>query len=679
MSDHRLDIRRTAGGLSFYIDGSLQFDTRDEHIYHESLVMPAASISSGRADNPLNALILGGGDGLSLRELLKYPSFKKVDLVDYDKDVIDFAGTIFAPWNKNSLSDKRSFIRVDDAEKYLAASKKIYDLIIADFTFPDTLEGCRLFTADFFGLVKKRLSRGGLFALNAVSPEFSSCAYWSIFKTLLELKIYPKPMRVNIPSFLSHGYGEWGSFFASKIPITSKELKTIKLPSARKYMDAGVLLDSLRFPDHLVNPGFVLGKAIHEPSDLLGLLNMSEQYYISEGKTIDFSYSLSSRRMRDLLALRADLLASEMAAEWQGWLISIMRSLDWELFMAEAEKKFRTMSAKTYEEFKRLRKEVPTFLSENIFTLERAYQCFAVLMILIIFINLVYPDNSFAKGGGYGGHGYNSGDEPEITIIATFPPSPFHGAGFRPPNLDYSVPDMRGMTYKKASVLLTDPESGAVVKEQFFYALSDQIFLTHTGHPYLVFPLLPYAYKMEAGGFTLMQVEVQGKLFEFYPDPDAVQSYLKNLELQQRAVDKTLNDYDKWLAWASPARYIDGEINNETAEIKNVRAIREALFKEDEDKKLYECLASSQNPFQAYLIAPGVYLTRDGAILFHRADGQWLNYPYPGFLSVYSGIGLLMPTDPLDRFIETVIRYNISRYPASHPVNILLRRYYEGK
>ncbi|MDD4955151.1 MAG: fused MFS/spermidine synthase, partial [Candidatus Omnitrophica bacterium] len=293
MSSHRLNVRDTGSDLFFYIDGSLQFAASDEHIYHELLAAASAFISTPRVKKPLNALIMGGGDGLCLREILKVETLKEVTLVDYDKEVLELARTTFSPWNKNSLCDSRVNIQVKDAREYLASTKKIFDLIIADFTFPSSLDECGLFTSKFFYLVGKRLSQRGIFALNAVSPYLSCAAYWSIFKTLLSLKIYPKPMHANIPSFVSHGYGEWGFFLASKTPVSRREIKNIKLPQGLRFLTAASILESMQFPCDAVRPGFLTGNILEEPCDLLGFLNTSELWPVAGSQMFDFSYSLS--------------------------------------------------------------------------------------------------------------------------------------------------------------------------------------------------------------------------------------------------------------------------------------------------------------------------------------------------------------------------------------------------
>ena len=340
MPQNKLDIQATPESTAFYIEGSLQFDTRDEFIYHETLVIPAASLLSARVTRPANALVLGGGDGLALRELLKFDMFRRIDLVDYDPEVIRCGKTTFAPWNRDALYDSKVRVIVDEAQRYLHTSRKVYDLIVADFTFPDNLAASQLFTTAFYDLIKKRLSSKGFVTLNAISPETSSPAYWSIFKTLASLKLHPIPLRAKIPSFISHGYGEWGFFLSSPSPVLSRELKRIRLSVPSRYLTKESLLEGMRFSKTGTALGLSLATVLSEPSDLLCFLNMPVQAAADHGEQIDFSKRLSAKDLR-ALGIQYDLIASGMTAEWCERLIKVWLELDWEALLSETEKNIK--------------------------------------------------------------------------------------------------------------------------------------------------------------------------------------------------------------------------------------------------------------------------------------------------------------------------------------------------
>ena len=203
MSRHRLETREVPGGRAFYIDGSLQFDSRDEAVYHEALALPPLALAAARLKRPLEALVLGGGDGLALKRLLG-GGVKRAELVDYDPGVLALARGEFSAFNGGALDDRRVKVHTGDAVKYLASGRGLFDLALADFTFPEDLAGCSLFTRSFFSSVRARLAAGGLFAMNAVSPDRFPAAFWSLYRTLASARLYPRPLRLSIPSFTLH-------------------------------------------------------------------------------------------------------------------------------------------------------------------------------------------------------------------------------------------------------------------------------------------------------------------------------------------------------------------------------------------------------------------------------------------------------------------------------------------
>src|SRR5258708_756752 len=107
--------RREDGSVAFFIDGDLQFDSRDEANYHEALALPAVMVAAQRSSGSLRAFIAGGGDGLTARELLKSARVEHIDLVDMDPTVLALANCDFAAFNKDSLTDNRVAVHTQDA------------------------------------------------------------------------------------------------------------------------------------------------------------------------------------------------------------------------------------------------------------------------------------------------------------------------------------------------------------------------------------------------------------------------------------------------------------------------------------------------------------------------------------------------------------------------------------
>src|SRR6516162_8820289 len=112
--DTTLVLERRSGGLRLYLGGDLQFDTDDEAMYHDRLAHPAMLAARARFAGPLDLLVLGGGDGLLVRELLRHDGVASIRLIDYNPEVLALAATELAPWNESSLTDTRVVVEVAD-------------------------------------------------------------------------------------------------------------------------------------------------------------------------------------------------------------------------------------------------------------------------------------------------------------------------------------------------------------------------------------------------------------------------------------------------------------------------------------------------------------------------------------------------------------------------------------
>src|SRR6516165_10112669 len=145
-SNTTLVLERRPGRLRLYLGGDLQFDTDDEVIYHERLSHPALLATRARFAGPLNLLVLGGGDGLLVRELLRHEGVASVRVIDYNPEVLALAGTELAPWNGSSLADNRVVVEVADVREALAKAGSFH-AIFSDLTCPGTLADCGLLHA----------------------------------------------------------------------------------------------------------------------------------------------------------------------------------------------------------------------------------------------------------------------------------------------------------------------------------------------------------------------------------------------------------------------------------------------------------------------------------------------------------------------------------------------------
>ena len=657
MPSNKLDIRQTLDGTAFYIDGSLQFDTRDEFIYHEMLVLPAAGILSLRKKGPFRALVLGGGDGLALREILKFDRLRRVDLIDYDPEVLRYGKEEFALWNKNAFHDKRVTVTVEEAGRYLRCCRKTFDLIVADFTFPDNLETSHLFTEEFYSLVRQHLSPAGIAAFNTVSPEMSAPAFWSIHKTLASLKMHPRPFRVPVPAFISQGYGEWGFFLSSPSPILCRELKGIKEAVPAQYFNTDIFLKGMQFPRRKVFCGMSLAKVLKEPPDLLGLLNMPLRISGEDRETVDFSRRFSAKDLR-LMGLDPRLAASEFTPEWYERMAAVLRSLDWETFFDEVEKSIKGGFQKLSGDFKILRKELPELLREKVLCWENLHKLVALLVILIIFINTVFPDNAYAKGY-YGGMHHGTGNqysEGGITPVLLAPAAiaAFYGLG-----KDNFVPDVQGRKHSQKPVALAE-ESGTIRQEKAFFALADDIYVSENGEVWVALQELPFYYQVGDHGFTLFAENRETPIFEFAPDPQLMRLIAGNLDVQQKALDKTLSDYEKWLAWAQPAQFVSKGIRDEIQEVRKLKTLR-GIFSDLRKKLSQRTLPEGEPVPEASLgLLPGIYLSKNRNLLLRKADGSVVTYPFRGF-DAEAGIPIWVADENLTRFLETTIQWSLRR------------------
>jgi spermidine synthase len=208
----------------FFINGQIQFSTKDEYQYHQPLIHPALSLASQRVQTrPLNVLMAGGGDGFAAREILKYPNVGRLTIVDIDKQMTDDVARSepIARFNGNSLSDPRVHIINKDAYVWMRDQVDMpYDVVIVDLVDPDTETTAKLYSLEFYKAVQHRvLGKGGIFVTQSTSPWYSPKAFWTVNLTLERSFSHVTPYRWNVPSF-----GDWGWNIASDEPFDMTHL-----------------------------------------------------------------------------------------------------------------------------------------------------------------------------------------------------------------------------------------------------------------------------------------------------------------------------------------------------------------------------------------------------------------------------------------------------------------------
>ena len=241
-----------------FLNGDLQFSSVDEYRYHEALVHPAMA---GDRDE---VLVLGGGDGLAVREILRYDDVRRITLVDLDPEVIRLAREHprLVDLNQGALNDPRVHVVTADAFTWLRdAEPGRYDVIVADLPDPDSTATAKLYSVEFYALTTRVLADGGRMVVQAGSPYFAPRSYWCIEATLRAAGYATTPYHVNVPTF-----GDWGFHLAAlgddapvlRLPDNAGRLRFLTTESLRA---AGVFpADRSRIevpPSTLMNPRIV--------------------------------------------------------------------------------------------------------------------------------------------------------------------------------------------------------------------------------------------------------------------------------------------------------------------------------------------------------------------------------------------------------------------------------------
>lgn len=249
-------VTRRGNDTRLYLDGGLQFSTRDEYRYTESLVYPAL----GNAAR--SVLVLGGGDGLVARELLRQPGISKIVQVELDPAVIDIARTTLRDANGGSLDNPRVAVVTEDAMNWLRGPNiDRFDAIIVDLPDPDTPALGRLYSTEFYTLAARALVPGGLMAVQAGSPFSTATAYWRTVSTIRAAGYAVTPYHVHVPTF-----GDWGFALAQRaatppVPTVPPDAPPLRFLNQQVLEAAGVFSGDIAprpvQPSTLDNPRIV--------------------------------------------------------------------------------------------------------------------------------------------------------------------------------------------------------------------------------------------------------------------------------------------------------------------------------------------------------------------------------------------------------------------------------------
>jgi spermidine synthase len=210
----RIVVTKGKTGYALFLNGNLQFNSFDEYRYHEALVHPGFA-AYGAA--PKRVLVLGGGDGLALREVLKYPSVEAVQLVDLDPEMTRVSDAVPALGELNNHAFKDPRVTVTNADAFVwldAIQAEPFDVAIVDFPDPNNFALGKLYSTRFYNLLKARLKPDSAVVIQTTSPLIARRSYWCIIKTLEAAGFTVKPYQTTVPSF-----GIWGFALAKLQPF----------------------------------------------------------------------------------------------------------------------------------------------------------------------------------------------------------------------------------------------------------------------------------------------------------------------------------------------------------------------------------------------------------------------------------------------------------------------------
>lgn len=237
----RIVLTKSKREMRLFLNGNLQFSTADEYRYHEALVHPALSSVA----QPKSVLVLGGGDGLAVREILKYPSLNKITLVDLDAAMTKLFSSqeMLRRVNASSLHNKKVEVINADAFSWLRNNRQLYDVIIIDFPDPSNYSIGKLYSTSFYQLIKRAINPKGIAVVQSTSPYVAPKSFWCINETLQSVGFFTKAYHNYVPSF-----GEWGYIMA--MPEQEKSWFRF-LPSQLKFLNSSTLQQMFIFPEDM--------------------------------------------------------------------------------------------------------------------------------------------------------------------------------------------------------------------------------------------------------------------------------------------------------------------------------------------------------------------------------------------------------------------------------------------
>lgn len=262
----KIVVTREADDVRLWLNGHLQFSSKDEYRYHEALVHPGLAAVA----EPRRVLVLGGGDGLAVREILKDPRVGEIRLVDLDPAMTEIFRDHpeLSRLNGGALSSPKVRITNADAFVWLDGTREKFDFVVVDFPDPTNFSLSKLYTTSFYRMLERRLSPGGLAVVQSTSPMFARRSFWCIEATIRASGLRTAPYHVYVPSF-----GEWGFVLAAREEYRPPD----RFPEGLRFVNAATLRTFFEFPPDMARLEVDVNRLNHQ---------VLVQYYDSEWKQI---------------------------------------------------------------------------------------------------------------------------------------------------------------------------------------------------------------------------------------------------------------------------------------------------------------------------------------------------------------------------------------------------------
>ncbi len=648
------------GQLRLYLHGDLQFDTRDERVYHEPLGLVPVALAVRRAPGrKLRVLILGGGDGLALRETLRFAEVREAHVVDRDPDVLRLGAGPLAALNHEAFRDPRARTHVLDARSFLGGARG-FDVLIYDLTYPSDLGGATLFSVPFLRKVRAALRPGGVLAVNAVSPELTPQAFGCIGATLGAAGFWAVPYAFTLPSFREEGYGRWGFFFASARPISKAELRRLALPAGAGLTVEAVLVGTL-FPAHAAtamraaaNQTDELLYHVYNPSPLAWEAPFTPLRFGPAGSSLGPRLTVAQgfarwlrapegrRTLEELLhclplAHRAS--SREALLEWSDQAEVIFREVDLRAFVERALRRSAELPRAWVRELRGLRERIQDGLPPMRELLEHAYRVFAIFLLLLLFANLFFPDNLFAKGfsssSGRSTTSWSSGTSGSSG-------SPFAGFNFTDPGTPYApyrrfapsggwvyapgaprarVYDSRGREYAAQQIATATPQGGPQPVSALL-ALSPELQLLESGVLVYVTGVPGFQGVLEPGRLLVRDTAGQ-EVLALRPSDELQDQARRQILAQGPMVEKALADHRRWVSWVRWASVVpDGR--QAVVELTELTAIQRAVETAQRTWRWAAPPPALDAKSHWVSLFPGIYLDPHGRGPVGLLQGRWV-------------------------------------------------------